>query len=100
MGVVWLLLPGPPPVSTQMVVNTASVCSVISMRLVTMVLRIIGRVTNHSRFKPDAPSIDAASWISGEMSESAALYTIIEKAVPRQTLARMTANIGAVYSQS
>src|SRR5689334_7922453 len=82
-----------------MVVNTASVCRVISIRLVTIDRRIIGNVTYHNRRNPPAPSMDAASSTSGGMSDSAAEYTIIENAVPRHTLARMTANIGAEYSQ-
>ena len=55
-----------------MVVNTARVCRVISIRLVRIERRIIGSVTYQNRRSPPAPSMLAASSISGGMSESAA----------------------------
>ena len=61
--------------------------------------RIIGSVMCHIRRQPPAPSTSAASVISFGISFSAAEYTSIENAVPRQTFANDTARIGSVNSQ-
>ena len=90
----WVEFPGPPAVITQIRVKTARVCSVISIRLVAMLPRIMGRVMKASRCQPPAPSIWAASATSVGTSFSAARYTSMEKAVPRQMLASTTAAIG------
>ena len=91
-------MPGPPPVMTQMSVKTPSVWSVVSMRLVAIERRIMGSVMRRKLWSAEAPSICADSLISGGTSDSAAWYCIIEKAVPRQTLARMTESMGKASS--
>ena len=72
-GSVELAVPGPPPVITQISVKTPRVCRVVSMRLVEIDRRIIGSVMRKNRWNVPAPSISAASVISGGTSESAAL---------------------------
>src|SRR5699024_10892097 len=79
--------------------KTDSVCRVMGMRLVAMLWRTIGTVTDHDRRRGPAPSRDADSYTSLGTEPSAAEYTSIENAVPRQMFANDTAMIGALISR-
>ena len=83
-------LPGPPCVIAKMSVKSDSVPSVISSRVVMIVGRRIGRITEKSRRQYEAPSSCAASSTSPGTARRPAVNTSIEKAQPRHAFATHT----------
>ena len=87
-------LPGPPCVIAKISVKSDIVPSVISSRLVMIVGRMIGSITENSRRQYEAPSSCAASSTSAGTSRRPAVNTSIENAVPRQAFATHTISNG------
>jgi hypothetical protein len=90
---------GPPRVS-RYGVKSLKVHRLISSRLVRMWPRMVGRTTSRSCWKALAPARRAVSRCDGGTADSAAPYSSIEKAVPRQTLNTITASSGVSSSHS
>ncbi len=98
-GMISVSSEGPPPVSRNGV-KSLNVHRLISSRFVRTCPRIAGNTTSRSCCHREAPASRAVSSCVGETVPSAAAYSIIENAVPRQMLKTMIAAIGCSTSQA
>ena len=89
----WVVLIGPPRVSTWTMLKSAKV-KIVEKRITTASTGLMrGRVTCQKRPHELAPSTSAASWNSRGTAISPASTVMAKKGRPRQTLTAMTAAI-------